>query len=91
MSWACAIPKELYIQPLPLIVLTGLDVKHQTIHREIWEGFSVKSNQKYRYLLLDGDHEYPKMKPKVIQILTNFYFSNFYFINSIINSASNRV
>jgi hypothetical protein len=65
MSWTSVLPKELTIQPLPLIVLTGLDIKHNAVHKEIWDGFNVRSNQKYRYKLLDGDYEYPKPKPKV--------------------------
>ena len=65
MSWASFISKELSITPLPLVVLTGLDVKHNAIHKEIWDGFNVRSNQKFRYQLLDGDHEYPKPKNKV--------------------------
>ena len=66
MSWASNIPKELSIQPLPLVVLTGLDVKHNAVHKEIWDGFNARTNQKFRYKLLDGDHEYPKCKNKVI-------------------------
>lgn len=64
MSWASSIPKELSVQPLPLVVLTGLDVKHNAIHNEIWDGFNARTNQKFRYKLLDGDHEYPKCKNK---------------------------
>ena len=65
MSWASELPKELKIKPMPLIVLTGLDTKHNTVHKEVWENFSGRSNQKFRYKLLDGDHESPKVKPKV--------------------------
>lgn len=64
MSWASQIPKELTVKPLPLIVLTGLDIKHNAIHKEIWDHFSIRSNVKFRYKILDGDHEYPKCKPK---------------------------
>jgi hypothetical protein len=69
MSWSTLIPRELPIQPLPLIVLTGLDIKHNAVHNEIWKGFSTRSNQKFKYKLLDGDYEYPKCKPKVNQLI----------------------
>jgi hypothetical protein len=66
MSWTSEMPKELSMQPLPLIVLTGLDIKHNAIHKEIWDGFNLKTGQKFRYKLLGADHEYPKCKNKVI-------------------------
>ncbi len=69
MSWASVVPKELSILPLPLVVLTGLDIKHNAVHKEIWDGFNLRSNQKFRYKLLDGDHEYPKCKNKVVKYL----------------------
>lgn len=64
MSWASSIPKELSVQPLPLVILTGLDIKHNAVHKEIWDGFNARTNQKFRYKLLDGDYEYPKCKNK---------------------------
>ncbi len=67
MSWASVVPKELSILPLPLVVLTGLDIKHNAVHKEIWDGFNLRSSQKFRYKLLDGDHEYPKCKNKVVK------------------------
>lgn len=72
MSWASFIPEELSIQPLPLVVLTGLDIKHNAVHKEIWNGFNLRTNLKFRYLLLDGDHEYPKAKLKVLVKKINF-------------------
>jgi hypothetical protein len=65
MSWASVIPKELSVKPLPLVILTGLDIKHNAVHKEVWDGFNARSNFKFRYKLLDGDHEYPKSKNKV--------------------------
>ena len=65
MSWASDMPAELFVKPLPFIVLTGLDIKHNAVHKEVWDGFSMRNNQKFRYKLLDGDHEYPKVKNKV--------------------------
>jgi hypothetical protein len=65
MSWTNVMPKELFVKPLPLIVLTGLEIKHNAVHKEIWDGFNARSHSKYRYKLLDGDHEYPKSKNKV--------------------------
>ena len=40
--------------------------KHNAIHKEIWDGFNLKTGQKFRYKLLGADHEYPKCKNKVI-------------------------
>lgn len=69
MSWASTIPKELTTHHTPLVILTGLDVKHNAIHKEIWDGFNARTNLKFRYKLLDGDHEYPKPKTKVLYLL----------------------
>jgi hypothetical protein len=71
MSWASKIPPELSTKNSPLVVLTGLDVKHNAIHKEIWDGFHARTNQKFRYKLLDGDHEYPKPKNKVSVYLSS--------------------
>ena len=68
MSWTCQIPKELSVQPLPFVALTGLEIKHNAVHKEIWDNFNIRSNLKFRYKLLDGDHEYPKSKPKVLPL-----------------------
>lgn len=65
MSWASILPKELLIVPTPLVALTGLDVKHNVIHKEIWDKFYARHGQKFRYKLVDGDFEYPKCKPDV--------------------------
>ena len=73
MSWASVVPKELSIVPLPLVVLTGLDIKHNAVHKEVWDGFNLRSNQKFRYKPLDGDHEYPKCKNKVAFALTGLF------------------
>jgi hypothetical protein len=78
MSWASVIPKELSVKPLPLVVLTGLDIKHNAVHKEVWDGFNARSNLKFRYKLLDGDHEYPKSKNKV-KFLINFFKCFFIF------------
>jgi hypothetical protein len=76
MSWSTLIPRELPIHPLPLIVLTGLDIKHNAVHNEIWDGFNIRTNQKFRYKLLDGDYEYPKCKQKVS--ISNSYLNTFF-------------
>jgi hypothetical protein len=65
MSWASFVPKELQAVPLPYVVLTGLDVKRNPIHKEVWDGFSSRHGHKFNYKLLDGDFEYPKCKAKV--------------------------
>lgn len=69
MSWSNVFPKELTITPLPLISLTGLDIKNNAIHKEIWDGFYAHNGQKFRYKLVDGDHEYPRSKPDVFIVL----------------------
>ena len=65
MSWSSILPKELITSPIPLVALTGLDVKHNVIHKEIWDGFYAHHGLKFRYKLVDGDYEYPKCKPRV--------------------------
>ena len=65
MSWASVLPNELTLTPLPFVVLTGLDVKHNAVHKEIWDGFNLRTNLKFRYNLFEGDHDYPKPKNKV--------------------------
>ena len=77
MSWASVFPKELTTVLQPQIVLTGLDVKNNQIHREIWDTFYARNGQSFRYKLLDGDFEFPKSKPDVVScfFLPNFLYS----------------
>lgn len=91
MSWTNEMPKELSVKPLPLIVLTGLDIKHNAIHKEIWDGFNLKTGQKFRYKLLDGDHEYPKSKNKVIYINFNKQIFNKLSLKSIKRDQLNSI
>ncbi|GAB6030246.1 Trafficking protein particle complex subunit 11, variant 2 [Chamberlinius hualienensis] len=60
-------PLELSAPLLSFVAVTGLDVIHNAIHRSIWDLF-VNNRQldrvPIRFLLLDGDHEYPRCKPK---------------------------
>ncbi|CAF0724301.1 unnamed protein product [Brachionus calyciflorus] len=92
MSWASHIPTELSVHPLPLVVLTGLDIRHNAVHKEIWDGFYSKNNTKFRYSLLDGDHEYPKAKGKrSLEVYvekgilkTNWFHKHLYLIPSLV-------
>jgi hypothetical protein len=65
MSWASILPKELTSSPTPLVALTGLDIKHNAVHKEIYDGFYAHNGQKFRYKLVDGDYDYPKCKADV--------------------------
>ena len=74
MSYSSILPKELTTVPIPLVALTGLDIKHNVIHKEIWDGFYAHHGQKFRYKLVDGDYEYPKCKPRVSLFLLKIFF-----------------
>ncbi|XP_014662309.1 PREDICTED: trafficking protein particle complex subunit 11-like [Priapulus caudatus] len=61
------LPTELTARPQALIVLTGLDVVHNAIHKLIWDAFSNNRRPDrvpIHFKDLPGDHEYPKLKQK---------------------------
>ena len=74
MASACEFPEELIAKPLGFVVLVGLDINHNAMHRSIWDTFTVNRRQQEKVLniqLLPGDAEFPKKKTK--QVLIHFY------------------
>ena len=68
MSWASELPAELLCQPLGLVVLTGLDVTYNAIHKAIWDCFFNNRRPDrvpLKFQVLNADHEYPKCRSKV--------------------------
>lgn len=65
MSWACLLPEELLCRPTSLIVLTGLDVTYNAIHKLIWDSFCNNRRPDrvpLQFKVFSGDHEYPKCR-----------------------------
>lgn len=61
------LPTELTCSPKPFIVLTGLDVTYNAVHRSIWDAFSNNRRPdrvSVTLKCLPGDHAYPKCKTK---------------------------
>ncbi|XP_071849056.1 trafficking protein particle complex subunit 11-like isoform X2 [Apostichopus japonicus] len=61
------LPRELTCRPLGLVVLTGLDVTYNAVHRAIWDSFSANRRSDrvpLNFKILPGDHEYPKCRSK---------------------------
>lgn len=68
MAAASEFPTELATRPLGLIALMGLDINQKTLHKAIWESFSVNRHPErvpLSFRLLPIDHEFPKAKSKV--------------------------
>ena len=68
MSWASEFPPELLSAPQGLVILTGLDITYNAIHKTIWDSFSNNKKQDrvpIKFRILGADHEYPKCRPKV--------------------------
>ncbi|CAI9734552.1 Hypothetical predicted protein [Octopus vulgaris] len=67
MSWAAELPEELLCRPTGLVVLTGLDVVYNAIHKAVWDAFV--NNRRHdrvslKFKVFEGDHEYPKCRSK---------------------------
>lgn len=61
------LPAELFVKPLSLIGVSGLDIINNAVHKSIWETFS--SNRRIErapvlFKLVKNDHEFPVIKPK---------------------------
>ena len=68
MAAASEFPTELATRPLGLIALMGLDINQKTLHKAIWESFSVNRHPErvpLSFRLLPIDHEFPKAKSMV--------------------------
>ncbi|XP_064613188.1 trafficking protein particle complex subunit 11-like [Liolophura sinensis] len=67
MAWSCELPPELVCRPTGLVVLTGLDVTYNAIHKSIWDSFYNNRRPDrvpLQFQVCDGDHEYPKCRTK---------------------------
>ncbi|XP_074640815.1 trafficking protein particle complex subunit 11-like [Tubulanus polymorphus] len=67
MSWSCELPGELLCKPTGLIVLTGLDVMYNAVHKSISDSFSNNRRADrvpLKFRIFEGDHEYPKVRSK---------------------------
>ncbi|CAH1775669.1 unnamed protein product [Owenia fusiformis] len=67
MSWASDLPEELLCRPMGLVVLTGLDVTYNAIHKTIWDSFCNNRRPDrvpLNFKVLAADHEYPKCRSK---------------------------
>ena len=67
MASAEEFPGELCTTPMPFVVLTGLDITYNAVHRSIWDAFS--NNRRHdrlnmSFACLEGDHQYPQSKAK---------------------------
>ncbi|XP_052268585.1 trafficking protein particle complex subunit 11-like isoform X2 [Dreissena polymorpha] len=65
MSWANNLPEELTCRPTGLVILTGLDVTYNAVHKSIWDSFY--NNRRLdrvplQFQVVPGDHEYPKCR-----------------------------
>lgn len=73
MAWACEIPRELTERAQGLVVLTGLDITYNAVHKAVWDAFSNNRRPDRVPLFfkcLDADYEYPKAKIKVVFLLS---------------------
>ena len=67
MASAITFPNELSVTPMPFIVLTGLDITYNAVHKSIWDAFSNNRRHDRLHLsfaCLEGDHQYPQSKTK---------------------------
>ncbi len=68
MSWASELPSQLLCRPTGLVVLTGLDLTYNAVHKAIWDAFCNNRRADrvpLQFQALGADHEYPKCRPKV--------------------------
>ena len=66
------LPAELTCRPTGLVVLCGLDVTYNAVHRAIWDSFSANRRPDrvpLNFKTLPGDHEYPKCRSKVCKLI----------------------
>ncbi|ESO93952.1 hypothetical protein LOTGIDRAFT_209465 [Lottia gigantea] len=67
MSWASELPAELLCRPTGLVVLTGLDITYNAIHKSIWDSFCNNRRSDrvpLKFDVQEADHVYPKSKQK---------------------------
>ena len=81
MSWASELPPELLCRPVGLVVLTGLDITYNAVHKAVWDAFCNNRRTDrvpLHFRALEGDHVYPKAKPKVRNALNRYYTAYFW-------------
>ena len=81
MSWASELPQELLCRPTGLVVLAGLDITYNAVHKAIWDCFCNNRRPDrvpLQFTVQNIDHEYPKARSKVGQLHTS---ENFFFLN----------
>ncbi|CAL8107133.1 unnamed protein product [Calicophoron daubneyi] len=67
MQYIEHLPPELSCKPEPYVVLSGLDIEKNQVHRSIWRAFNSSHEPErgaFRFRCLGIDHEYPKPKLK---------------------------
>ena len=68
-------PAEVRCQPLPLIAFLGLKAASNTIHKNIWEMFSLNRHADrvpMEFSLLPSDFVLPVLKPKVSKTIKSY-------------------
>ena len=71
MSWASELPQELLCRPTGLVVLAGLDITYNAVHKAIWDCFCNNRRPDrvpLQFTVQNIDHEYPKARSKVGQL-----------------------
>nr|CAB3267220.1 trafficking protein particle complex subunit 11-like [Phallusia mammillata] len=67
MANSITLPNELQCCPKPFVVLTGLDITYNAVHKTIWDAFSNNRRPdrlQVKFACLPGDHAFPRCKTK---------------------------
>lgn len=73
MSWANNLVEELLCRPTGLVILTGLDVTYNAVHKSIWDSFCNNRRPDrvpLQFQVVAGDHEYPKCRTNKVYRLS---------------------
>ena len=87
MAWATETPQELVDRPLGLVVLTGLDVTYNAVHKDVWDSFCNNRRSDrvpLAFQVLDADHEYPKAKGRVRDVCAFYSICAIYAICELV-------
>ncbi|THD20497.1 Trafficking protein particle complex subunit 11 [Fasciola hepatica] len=61
------LPEELCCKPEPLIVLSGLDIEKNSVHKSIWKAFTSghsRERETFKFRCRPVDHQFPRPKVK---------------------------
>ncbi|TPP60347.1 UPF0636 protein C4orf41 protein [Fasciola gigantica] len=61
------LPEELCCKPEPLIVLSGLDIEKNPVHKSIWKAFTSghsRERETFKFRCRSVDHQFPRPKVK---------------------------